>query len=321
MFHSFRNDTASFAMGFLFAAPGMLFAEAQKSPNATTVFDGNKLLLVDSLKFVEDTGAANRILAGDILRTLSQEVPAAVCHLHHGVAVPEATDLLRLSIAKFDAITEALRDGNDEMGILGGETARKTTNALNDVIAAWAPVQQAALAVLETPADAAAADVVFASSDRMLDATYLLLSALEGEHANPVELMQSDIMLLEVSGRMVAMTQRMAYEACRVWSGANDEKYVADLTQAKQVFELSLTALTDGMPNLGVEAAPTPEIAAALSDVADDWRWISDTMAAIVAKQDVPEERRAELYSRLAAKLHRAERIAEMYQDYSKRIF
>jgi hypothetical protein len=273
------------------------------------------------MQFVEDTGSANRIIAGDFLRTLSQEIPAAVCHIHNGIDVAEATELLTGSIAHFDAVTQALLNGNDAMGIVGGETRRRTVGELEALSDAWKPVHDAALNVLADAADADATAIVYGSADYMLEKTYHLLSELEGEYANPVELLHSDMMLLEVSGRMAAMTQRMAYEACRVWSHEGSDELIADLGKTIGIYEASMNALSNGMPELGIMPPPTPEIAASLEVVADGWTTIRGYLDTVVSGEEVSVAIREDLYHQLAVKLHKVEEIEVLYQTFSKRVY
>lgn len=273
-----------------------------------------------SVKFLEDTGTANRIVAGDLLRTLSQEIPAAACHLHNGVAIEEATDLLTTSIAKFDSVTLALLNGNEAIGIIGGETRRKTIVELEMLIAEWQTVRDAATTLLANPTDTDAAEIVYDSSKAMYEKTYHLSTELEAEYANPAEILQSDVMLLEISGRMASMTQRMAYEACRIWSGGTTDYFVKDLTETMDVFFASKVALRSGLPALGIQPAPTPEIAAGLDDITADWKVLSGYLNQVIAGEDVSVELREDLYHELAVKLYKVEAVEVLYQNYTKRV-
>ena len=265
MFVSVKKNVKYTVLGLMLVNPVAVLADTSTH---NSLADNQPHFMQAS--FVDDTGAANRIIAGDLLRTLSQEIPAAVCHLHNDIDVEEATALLASSVARFDATILALLNGNESMGIIGGETRRKTIAELENLIVDWAPIHDAALAVITDPTDATAAAIVYGSTDTMFEKTYHLLSNLEGEYAIPTEVLQADIMLLEVSGRMAAMTQRMAYEACRIWSGETSDELVSDLEMTVQVFEASMNALRGGLPELGIQPAPTPEISAGLDDVASD---------------------------------------------------
>ena len=271
--------------------------------------------------FVKDAGAANRIVGGDILRALSQEIPAAVCHLHNNVDVEEAAELLSHSVEVFDVVADALLHGNEELGIIGAEQRRKTIVELEQLIADWQPVHDAALAVLADPGDAASAEIVYGSSEPMYEKTYHLLANLEGEYSNPSEVLASDVMLLEIVGRMAAMNQRLAFDACMVWSHTGDGHHADDLLETMSIYENSLTALTVGMPALGIAPPPTEEIAAKLAEVGAMWRDCHDLLVRIAAGEETTLAERGALYHDLAAKLHAVEALEEMYQDYAKRIY
>ena len=307
---------ATFALAS--ALPLTLAAEVTVQTQQAALDEQGRPVLIEQIQFLQDTGSANRIVAADMLRTLSQEIPSSVCHLHNGADIAGSTALLTSGIAKFDAITDALLHGNEDMGIIGGEERRKTVIELEDLIASWGPVREAAVAVLTDPADAAAASTVYESTDVMLGKTSHLLSELEGMYANPVELMQSDVMLLEVAGRQAMMTQRISYEACRIWSGDGSNVLVENLDRTAQQFTFAMNAMTNGMPEMGIIPPPTADIAEQLALVGADWAVVGDHLEAVKAGGD-SAELRADLFQRLNAKMHRMEHIAELYAALSKR--
>ena len=295
--------------------PATLYA-GQTSTSAT-----DQVVLTEQTEIIIDMGAANRVIAADLLRTLSQEIPAAVCYLHHDVDVEEASELLGKSIARFDETVLALLHGDESRGIIGPETLFKVAREIEELIVAWEPIHDAALTVLTDPSDRAAVEVVYDSADRMLDQTYHLLSEIEAEYSNPVELLQSDMLLLEVSGRLAMMTQRMAYEACRVWSGEGNAALIEDLQKTIGQFEVGMRALTDGMPELGIKPAPTAEIAENLKHVASDWSVINGYLETVISGAEMSVDDRANLYHLLAVKLHKVEELEDLYQAYSKRVY
>lgn len=308
------------------------------STSLTLVFLGSplvaknhqKLALTESLQalhqfefagFVNDDGAANRIVAAERLRSLSQEVPAAVCHLHNNIDVDEATEVLESSVAAFDFMADALLNGNEDIGIIGAEQKPKSIVEIEALIESWQPIRIAALAVLSNPLDADAAQIVYSSDDDMFEKTYSLLTHIEGEYSNPTEILQSDLMLLEVSGRMAALSQRLAFEACLVWSGAGNAEVVADLLKTMGNFEASRTALHEGMPALGILPPPNAEIAAKLEEISDHWDDVHDALTHVASGADIPVPEREILYHDLITKLHQIEELEELYQNYSKRIY
>ncbi len=282
---------------------------------------GQQVELLLPTQFVEDTGAANRIEAGDVLRTVSQEVPSAVCHLHNGVASETSTKLMTQGIAKFDLVLDALMNGNEAIGIVGAEERRKTIVLLEDMQMAWAPVRAASLAVRENPADTAALAVVYDNASILLEKTSYLLSEIEGQYANPVELMQSDVMLLEVAGRQAMMSQRISYLGCRLWSGTADADYVGALNTAVQQFSFAMNAMRNGMPEVGISPPPTEEIAALLDAAASDWDVITGHINTISTSGNPDLAVTAELYELLADKMYKMEEVSHLYGEFSKRVY
>ncbi|KJZ21132.1 type IV pili methyl-accepting chemotaxis transducer N-terminal domain-containing protein [Loktanella sp. S4079] len=279
------------------------------------------LVLVEQTDIIIDMGAANRVIAADLLRTLSQEIPAATCYLYYGVDVDEARELLETSISKFDKALLALLNGDESMGIIGAEPLPRVVREIEELMATWSPIHDAAEAVLADPSNTDAVTLIFDSADVMLDKTYHLLSEIEAEYSNPVELLQSDMLLLEVSGRLAMMTQRMAYEACRIWSGDGTPELVADLVKTIGHFEAGMDALSNGLPELGIKPAPTPEIAAVLELISSDWSDIRGYLDSVIAGEELSVEVRESLYHLLAVKLHKVEELETLYQDYSKRVY
>ena len=303
------------------AALGASSLQAGKNVNDHSVLDDMSAGFL-GLELAGDTGAANRIVAGDMLRSLSQEIPAAVCHLHNNVDVEEAAHLLEHSIEAFDIAADALLHGNEALGIIGAEARRKTIVELEELIAAWEPVHDAALQVLHEPADIDAVRVVYASADVMYEKTYHLLANLEGEYSNPSEVLAADVMLLEIVGRMAATNQRLAYDACMVWSHSSDDAhYAAELLESMSIYENSLTALTVGMPALGIAPPPTEEIAQKLHEIGDHWSDVHDMLLHVTTGEEIPDQERFDIYHELAVKLHAIEELEVLYQNYSKRIY
>lgn len=271
--------------------------------------------------YVEDSGASVRIELADKLRTVSQEVPAAVCHLHNEVDVADAEELLHDGADNFEALLMALLNGDESLGIMKAETRERTRREIQDIRESWFPINAAANAVLENHGDVESVALVYDHASELLEKTSHLLSELEGEYTNPVELLYSDAMLIEVSGRQAMLTQRLAYLACRVWSGSADAEYVDFLKTAMSQFNFAMDAMRNGAPNLGINPPPTPEIAAALEDIASDFEIIMAHLNTVVETQALDETSAAELYHLLGAKMYKIEDVAHMYGEYSKRIY
>ena len=308
MIKSFGRMTC---LALFLCGPAIVFAAEQRASDADIV----------PASLVEDRGAANRIEAGDRLRVLSQTVPAAVCHLHNGVAVDLAATQIVDSLAEFDLLTSALLDGDSILGIEGAEERRRTRMMITDLQAAWAPMRAAAESIVADPTNAVSAKTAYDLATALLDQSYALLSQIEGQYSNPTEILATDTMLLEISGRQSMMTQRLAFLACRMWSGAADANYAEKLQQAGSQFEAGFNALIFGAPGLGVSPPPTEEIAAALDAVAADCATVISKLQNLVATGQKDPAQAAELYRILTEKTDEMDMIAHLYAVHSKRVY
>ncbi len=274
------------------------------------------------IEFDRDSDAANRIVAADLLRSLSQEIPAAVCHLHQGISVAEARGLLQHSVETFDRVANALLHGDESLGVIGSEARPRIVMELEALIKDWAPIRDASLTVLAQPDNAEAAQAIYDSNEVMYDKTYKFLAHLEGQYANGSELLASDMMLLEVVGRMAVTNQRLAYDACQVWSHDADAAHIAeDLLKTMSIYENSLTALSVGMPSMGIEPPPSKVISEKLDEIGDHWKEIHDKLIVVSTGVEISIEDREWLYHELAVKLHAIEELERLYENHAKRIY
>ena len=270
---------------------------------------------------VPDTGAAVRIRLADRLRTLSQEIPSAACHLHNGVDVGANAYLLDASLTEYASILDALLNGNPDLGVMGGEERGRTSAEIAMIMEEFAPVEVAGRALLADGSDAASAAVLYGAADRMLETTTHLLSELEGEYANPTEILQSDVLLLEISGRQAMATQRLAFEACMIWSGTAEAEDLADMQGYIDRFDISVRALLDGRPELGINPAPTDEIRVALEAVVADWDETASALELILADGSASPEVASFICQNLKKKMDELEAIVDLYTEYSRRAY
>ena len=269
-------------------------------------------------RYADDAGAAARIEAADRLRTLSHEVASAACHLHGGVAPEQSRALLVEAKADFVRIQAALREGDAEWGIPDAEHDRRILADLDSLAETWVPVQSDLLALM---GDASAVDAlarVKAASEELHAKSHHLQQTVTGRYANPVELLASDAILLDVAGRQAALTQKIAKEACEVWTGNRSEDRLSALSASADLFEAGIRALHDGMPELGIRAAPSPGIRFALAEVMTDWEIVRADLE-LIAAGEVEDAVKADLYARLNAKMYALEDLVHAYVEFSKR--
>jgi len=269
--------------------------------------------------YTSDTGAANRIGAADRLRTLSQEISAETCFLHNDVLLGQNRAALTNSAEEFDSILNALLNGDADRDIIGAEENIRTIREIEAITAEWEPIHQAIDAVLADPANATPVHLIYAESGHLLETTSHLLSELEAEYSHPAQVFMSDVMLIEFAGRQAMLTQKIAYDACLVWSGYGGQEQIDELKAVSEQFNLTTYALQEGMADAGLAAAPTDEIRLALEAVAADWDEVQVHLANIV---EVGETDKAEISwvdEALTSKMHQMEAVVDMYVTYSRR--
>lgn len=270
------------------------------------------------VNFVEDSGGSQRIDFAGKLRMLSQRIPAAACNLNAGIAPDESKALLEGSIAEFDKILTALTVGDDAMGIFGAEERRRTTRVIEEVRVKLAPM----LAALENSVDGVPQDdaiqVIADHNMEVLEMTKLLVAEVSGEYANPVALLQSDVLALDIAGRQRMLTQKASKEICFIMSDVNASASQEVLGSTINTFEVSLDALRNGMPEVGLQPAPNGDIAQGLDQVKEDWATIRGHIDAVMGGDALSPEDRAAVFVGLNTTMSDMNRVVGLYSDASK---
>lgn len=267
--------------------------------------------------FAQDTGDVIRIESAEYLRTYSQEVAAAACFLYNDIDATLSRELLREAREGFDLRVEALLKGNPALGIIGGEERRKTIVRIEEVDAIWGEMAAAVDALLADHGDADAVSVIKAKNMELFDRTDLLVTEIEAQYANPSILTQANVIVLEVIGRQAMMTQKIAKNACKIFTGAGSDKVVAELQGSVQIYEASLGALLNGMPELGIQPAPTPQIAEALGQIQSDWAEVRPILDRLATGETVDRETQVFLFKHMVEEMLRFEDISHAYVEFS----
>lgn len=269
--------------------------------------------------FSDETGSAERIQSAEYLRIYSQEVAAAACFLYNDIEASVSAALLMETIEGFDLHIDALLNGNTTLGIIGGEERRKTIVELEATRETWTPISEAAKSLLDDPRDTEAVTIIKSENSTLFEMTDLLVSNLESEYSNPTEIIQADVLAIEIVGRQAMMSQKIAKYACQVYSGDASQEVLSGLDESIGIYEASLSALIEGMPEVGIRPAPTPEIEAALLLVQADWSETRPALEALLSGNTLSRTQLVELYRHLVTEMYELEQIGEAYVRYSKR--
>ncbi len=267
---------------------------------------------------VESDGADRIVLAGK-LRTLTQQVAAASCAVTSGIDVQEAHDVLVQATADFDRYIVALRDGDEELHILGPEENGRIKRDLDHVLEEWSAIHGAIDSVIADDNDVEGAHIIDDHNLKLLELTTILSSDISGRYSHPFEMTAQDAMMIEIAGRQLMLTQRMAKDSCEVWTGYHSEEAKADLAATMQIFETSLNALRYGMPDAGLQAAPNDVIRTDLDILLERWDVIKVNQQTLVDGGELNEEQKTEIFHDLLLELHDLEHLLHDYKDHSER--
>ena len=303
----------SWALGCMYITTAALcftpaFAENLAAPDTTV-----------NVNYNIDSDSADRILLAGKLRTLTQQVAAASCSVTSGIDVEEAYDVLEHATADFDRYVAALRYGDMDLHILGPEQDARVVRDLDHVLDEWSTVHDAIDTVLIDGTNVDAAHVIDDHNLALLELTTILSSDISGRYAHPYELTAADAMMIEIAGRQLMLTQRMAKDSCEVWSGYHADEAKADLIVTMATFETSLNALRYGMPDAGLQAAPNDVIRDDLDTLLARWDVIKANQQKLIDGEELNEDQKTEIFHDLLVELHDLDHLLDDYKQYAER--
>ena len=273
---------------------------------------------VNLAQFIEDVGGAERINFSGKLRMLSQRIPAAACNLTAGVDVEKSESVLKSATAEFEKIIQALELGDETLGIKGGEDRRKTLAAIAEVHKEWDIVKKDAEVMLASGATDALNQDIADHNMKLLGAAKLLVSELSGQYSDPTAIIQSDAIRIDIAGRQRMLTQKMSKEACYILSGVNVEASKKAIGGTANMFDASLNALMNGMPEAGIQASDDPQIAAGLVKVAAGWSFLKGHLSELDAGTEWDMETRAQVFNTFNSTMAEMNKVVGMYAEASK---
>jgi len=215
--------------------------------------------------------AARRVNVSGRQRMLSQRISKAACFINIGAETEGKPDQLQDAVALFETSLNALRSGDERMG-LGPEKNAVIGGALQGVAIDWEVFSghlQMALDSGAVPRPALeeidkSGLVLLADMNSVVNKT----ASIYGGALPEMPLILS--VTIDLAGRQRMFTQKAAKEFCLIEAGVNVEENRARLAKTAELFTLTLGALQIGMPSM-VMAAPNEEIHAQLVAVAEAW--------------------------------------------------
>ena len=274
---------------------------------------------VTAQKIGTESDGADRIRISSQLRTLTQQVAAASCAVTSNVDVEEAHDVLEHATKQFDRYIVALRVGDEELHVLGPEKNRRTLEDLDHVEAEWQAIHGAVDSVLADGHDVESAHIIDDHNLKLLELTTILASDIASQYAHPFEITTADLQSIELAGRQRMLTQKMAKDACEIWTGYHAEEGREDLKETMVIFENSLNALRFGFPAAGINEAPNDEIRADLDSLLERWAVLRVNLKTLVDGGELNEEQKYEVFHDLEIELVELDHLLEDYRAYAER--
>ncbi|MGD1883331.1 MAG: type IV pili methyl-accepting chemotaxis transducer N-terminal domain-containing protein [Paracoccaceae bacterium] len=266
-----------------------------------------------------DSDGADRIRLADRLTMLTQRVAAASCALTSDVAIEESHYHLEEAMHETDIILNALRYGNDALHILGPEENRRLLKDLYELDHEWQETHGAVEAVIADGHDVESAHVIDDHNLKLLELSSVLVSDVLGAYSHPYEMTQADALLIKIAGRQRMLTQKMAKDACEIWTGYHAKEGREDLEKTMVIFENSLNALRFGMPAAGIEPAPTPAIEADLDKLLKRWSVIRGNLDKLLAGDELNMDQKYEIFHDFNVELDELEHLIHDYKVYVER--
>lgn len=261
----------------------------------------------------------NRINQSGRLRMLTQRIAAASCALSSNVAIEESQERLKEAGQEFDQIIKALQFGDEHLQIVGEETRKLTIANIEKLSTEWAPTRQAIDAVLENGHEVEEMRVILDSNMPLLELTKNLSSGIANQYAHPFEITHADTMMLEIAARQRMFTQKMTKDSCRIWTDYNSQEAKDDLNKTMELFEVSLLALRDGYPDVGIKAAPTSQIADELDTILASWEAIKTKQLSLVNGDEIDDSAKYEIFNGLNLELAGLDNLVHNYVAYAER--
>ncbi len=275
---------------------------------------------LDELTEIE-SDATHRIDNAAMLSALTMRATAQSCAINSGVDAEKYTASLTQTKSDFDQTLKGLTDGDETLNLVGEESAHSILEML-DFIDDSLPLFERAL---DTASDTSVTRVHFMDhalegfTNRIFLYTEILSANVVGKYSDPFVLTLADAFMVSLAARQRTLSQRLFYKACYAWSDFHPEDAQANLAEDVEIFERSLDAMQNGLPDLGIQPAPTPEIASKLDEVMVAWEAVKEPLGVLTQGGTLPDADKAALLGNLDASAVVFGELTDTYSAYATR--
>ncbi|MEM9343125.1 MAG: hypothetical protein AAGA87_08780 [Pseudomonadota bacterium] len=205
------------------------------------------------------------------LHLLTEDVAATSCRINADIALEDDARHLATLIEAFEAALSGLEHGDNRLGIPTPEARAGLIARISEVRETLQPIKASAERLLDGTAVEADKAVLSKNHRDLMSKVEILAADVLGAYSNPVALLQSDAVTLNFLGRQRALATELARTACGVYSNNSDIGSQDELREAMQIYELTYTALANGMADAGISPPPSAAVQGALEDSIAFW--------------------------------------------------
>jgi hypothetical protein len=236
------------------------------------------------VQFAKETGGAARIDIASQLRMIPEAIAAEACiYATHADDDLAAADLIA-KLEEFSKFVKALEIGDESLGVIGPEGSAKVLKGLKVLADEWAPMQAAAKDLLASGGDnAAALAIIYEQEPKVLKITQKFSTEVSAVYADPNSLSTASALVIDIASRQEMLLEKMVKEACQISTGAAGPETLESLKTTVSNFDVTMTALINGMPEAGVPPPPTPQIRAELEAIQAEWQTVRAPIDAVLA--------------------------------------
>ena len=152
----------------------------------------------------------------------------------------------------------------------------------------------------------------------LLERAQVLSADISGQYANPFEITQANAMLINLAGRQRMLTQKMAKDACEIWTGYHAKQGRADLEETMVIYESSLSALLNGLPEMGIQKAPNETIREDLVEILDRWYVIKGNLEKLLVGEELNMDQKYEIIHDFNLELDDLDHLIHDYKEYAE---
>jgi hypothetical protein len=223
---------------------------------------------------------------------LSQRISSTTCQLSAGIMTEDAEKYLRRSVRDYRRILTGLVAGDDGLGIYGPESDATILRQLTDLNDLWSPLDAMYGDLSNAAATATDTNAVATAAADMLSNAKQLVGLVAGEYSEPSQMLQADAVLIQIAERQRMLEQIVANSTCLIAEGIDVDTNRDALASAITLYDESLSALRNGLEEVGIAPPPTKAIDLWLDDIHERWSNLRPTLESISTGADVTDDMR-----------------------------